>query len=239
MQKQAATARRDIEGRRLDIAEEELGLSKTRVASDLLKILNKDERTNAIKNYEFHVEQAKAAGETPKSFANWEKGLTRERELYDEAVASGLDPTLEENKFHNWLFRLKKAGATRITLEGRREVAEQAADISTQKKFRDPKYRTDTIKAVIGDPFDPEKAFMTAGKFKTDAVTTSAEKQKIAMRKKVFNDVIAANPGRRVTKREIGGGKIGTGVIISVDGVVHTTWNDPEVSELKIKGKKK
>jgi len=135
--------------------------------------------------------------------------------------------------FHQWMLDLKKAGATRISLGERRDVSEMQADVALQKSIRSGAYRTKVIKETIGSPTSTKDAFVTKAKYKTDKNFTGIEKQKIAMRRRVLNDITAANPGSKITKKEIGDGNIGTGVIFYVDDVEHTTWNDPSISELK------
>jgi len=130
MQKQAATRRREIEGRRLDIAEEELGLRKIGIASDILKTINKDDRTAAVKNYEFHVEQSKLAGKDPLTFGQWEKDRrTTNQKDFDRYKAEGgnLD-------FHQWMLGLKKAGATRISVG---ELAERKKQLGAVGEIQD------------------------------------------------------------------------------------------------------
>jgi len=185
--------------------QERLGLLKDKQSIEAYKTLTKDDRTSAIKNYEFYVEQEKTANKTPKSFAEWEKDVTTGNYRdYQKAVEGGYDGT-----FHEWMLEMRRAGAPIVTLAERAEV-----DIS--KRFRSPEYKDRIFKEEIGDPFT---GFISG---------LSPAQQKLKMRRRVFSDLKRAFPGSDIT-----GKSDANGVVFYKDGERILVWTDPEITEVK------
>ncbi len=192
MQKQAATARRDIQGRQLDIAEEELGLKKIGVASDILKTLSIDERTAAVKNYEFHVEQAKAAGETPKSFAKWQREeRTGNQKDYDRYVFEGGDLN-----FHEWLLALKKAGATRIGLGELTERKKALGAVGEVQDITSFKFRENIDKEIAKD-LEDDFNYIAAPPGAKSAIKRERTMNKIEERLKSSGEVVSVEAEKK------------------------------------------
>lgn len=96
--------------------------------------LNKDEKTQAVKNYEY----AKAQGFTG-SFVDFQNSATTaHKKDYDEAVKSGY-----KGLFHQWLMDMAKAGAINLSLGEKLEEKKAVSKISGQLYFNDPKWTTD------------------------------------------------------------------------------------------------
>jgi len=121
-------ARTLTESRRTDILERQASTAERKADIAAFSALTKDERTSARKNYDFA--KTKEGGSFKGTFVDYNEGLVRERRLYDEAVASGMDS--KDNPFHKWLLDLRKAGATQISVGER-------LDIKAKKYFTDPK----------------------------------------------------------------------------------------------------
>lgn len=100
-------------------------------------LVPKDERTAAIKNFEY----AKAEGYAG-SFDEWEKDAkTAFQKDYEYDVKAGY-----KGNFHKWMLERQQSGATRISLG--EKVAEKKAmgDLSGQLYFKDPKWTNDIDK---------------------------------------------------------------------------------------------
>jgi len=138
--------------------------------------MNKDDRTSAIKNYQFYVNQEREAGRQPLSFANWTE-------------------------------RMKRAGATTISLERR-------ADVDILKRFRGPEYVDRIKKEELGDPLS---------RFISDV---SPARQKLRLRQRVLSDLKRAFPGSEIT-----GKADKNGVVFYKDGERVLVWTDPDLSE--------
>jgi len=127
---------------RLQFAQQELGLrqqslDQSAVGSQLDNLLKikqlqtvKDERTNAIKNYEY----AQAGGYTG-SFDEWEKDAkTVYQKDYERDVAEGYKGT-----FHNWLLTMKRAGAANINIGEQVEKKRALDQVAVETSVTSPK----------------------------------------------------------------------------------------------------
>ena len=132
---------KEIARQRTELERERLGISKYQSETSRYTALTKDERTAAIKNFEYY--KTKQGG--TKSFDRWNEGLTKERRLYDEAIKSGMDP---KTKFHDWLFELKKSGATRISLGEKVDTAEALGDVKERQRLTSFEFREEIDKEV-------------------------------------------------------------------------------------------
>ena len=94
----------------------------------------KDDRTTAVKNYEFYTNQQKASGKSAKSFEDWDKDARTSHEKdYDRYKSEG-----GELNFHSWL-RDITALSGGIDLDEYRKRKEVSADVDAEKYFTDPK----------------------------------------------------------------------------------------------------
>jgi len=123
---------------------------------DWYKTASKDERTAAVKNYEYYVAQETKAGRAPRSFQEYsEMDKTTHQKDYDAAVAGGY-----KGSYHEWRLELAKAGATTIgEFREKKEVGEEVKAIAAIKS---PKFVSDIMKAADKQKFfleeDPTRA---------------------------------------------------------------------------------
>lgn len=97
---------------------------------DLLTKAPKDERTAAIKNYEYAVSKGFEG-----SFEQFQdNSKTTHQKDYDAAVEGGYT-----GSFNEWMLRMRRAGATRISLGERVAEKEAFEDVKAKKYFTSPK----------------------------------------------------------------------------------------------------
>ena len=186
---------------RVGLERERIGLLRDKQSIEAYKALTKDERTAAIKNYDFYRGEEVKAGRTPKLFAAWDKDeRTTKIKDYKFYKSQGGDLS-----FHEWDLELRRAGATAISLGER-------ADIAVGKRFRTPEYVDRVVKEEIGDPL--------AG-FLSDL---KPSEQKLKMRKRVHADIRRAFPKAKIT-----GVGDANGVQFFVDGDKFIYWTDPSI----------
>lgn len=139
---------------------ERLDIARYGAYNDLLQILNKDERTAAIKNYEFYVEQEQKAGRSPKGFDDWNReDRTADQKDYDRYLKD-FEPTIKDPdpmSFHQWNLQTKKAGATRIGLGEKVETAEALGRAKERQDLTSFQFREDIdkeVEKVLEDDFE-------------------------------------------------------------------------------------
>lgn len=105
----------------------------------------KDERTAAVKNYEYAQEQGYKG-----SFAEFEKdSKTTHQKDYKAAVEGGY-----EGSFHDWMLEMAKAGAIQIGEIVSREKAK--AELKGQTYFKNPDWTGDLSKHLSSDDVQNE-----------------------------------------------------------------------------------
>lgn len=113
------------------------------------KAASTDERTKAIKNYEYATEHGYEGSFT--DFLN--DALTTHQKDYRAAVESGY-----KGGFHEWMFDMAKAGApTIVELVGRKKAF---GELSGQLYFKNPEWTTDLDKH-ISNKYTQFKIFMS------------------------------------------------------------------------------
>ena len=104
-----------------------------------MSAMTRDERTAAIKNYEYAVGQG-----YKKSFEEFQTdSRTTHEKDYDRAVKDGYTGT-----FNEWMLEMRKAGATRITLGEKLEEKKAVSELQGQLYFQDPKWVDDVSKYI-------------------------------------------------------------------------------------------
>jgi len=97
---------------------------------DWYKTASKDERTAAIKEYEYAKDQGFEG-----NFEDFQdKAKTTNQKDYKLAVEGGY-----EGGFNEWLHQMRRAGATRISLGEKVETAEALGQVKSKQYFTDPK----------------------------------------------------------------------------------------------------
>ena len=139
---------------------------------DWYKSANKDERTAAIKNFEYA--QSSKGGNFKGSFEQFQDNAkTTHMKDFQSAVADGYT-----GKFNEWMLEMTKAGG--INLGDYRAKAEIKADVDTEKWFKDPKglsqgvekyinseeVQSQIFQAGISSNFDPEVTARATNKIK-------------------------------------------------------------------------
>lgn len=104
--------------------------------------LSEDDKTAAVKTYEYYAKQAEEAGEPVKPIDTWSKGeKTTKQKDYDRAVEGGYVGT-----FHEWNLEMTKAGALTITdIRQRKEIGEE---VKGEAYFKGPKFMSDVIRQI-------------------------------------------------------------------------------------------
>lgn len=108
----------------------------------------KDDRTAAIKNYEYYVKQQQDANEHPLPFETWDREeRTGKQKDYERALDEGWLPEGgSKPTFHKWNLEMTKAGALTITdIRKRKEVGEE---VKGEAYFSSPKFMQDIAKGI-------------------------------------------------------------------------------------------
>ena len=173
-------------------------------------VVPKDDRTAAIKNYEYAKLKEGYTG-TFEDFQTMAE-TTHQRD-YDEAVAGGYT-----GSFHEWLLELRKAGATRISLGEKLEEKKAFGELKGQLYFKDPKWSTDLSRHMSSEDVQ-EKIF--------EASATSPE---------AANLVRAQESVRFIESNIAGGGGSIEDVKLSEDGktmIWTVKWPSGDVETIK------
>jgi len=129
---------------------------------DWYKSANKDERTNAIKNYEYA--QTEAGGSFKGSFEEYQNSAwTGHKKDYEEAVAGGYrGPNDTEPDFNTWLRDITALGGG-LTLGEKLTEIKAKAGLKGQTYFKDPKWTEDLNKYMSSDEVQNELFKMETG----------------------------------------------------------------------------
>lgn len=96
--------------------------------------IGKEEKTAAVKNYEYAVSQGEK-----RSFGEWEKDVrTSNQKDYESAKSGGYT-----GSFHEWLTDLRKSGATKIDIGTKVTEALKLGSIKGQQYFQNPDWVDD------------------------------------------------------------------------------------------------
>lgn len=210
-QRDIATAQAEREQERIEIARTQAETSRLGQIRMILKDATEDERTAAMKNYEFA--RSPQGGNFKGTFAEFDRDArTGNQKDYESAVAGGYD-----GQFHEWLLDMKRAGATRISLGEKIAQREAFTDIDVAEQFRKPDYVDRVVKEEIGSGFE---AF---------ASDLSPNEKKVKMRQRVLSDLRRAFPGKEIT-----GEATDKGVTFKIDDKTILVWTDPSVPEVNL-----
>jgi len=153
----------------------------------------KDDRTTAVKNYEFYANQQKSLGKTPKSFEAWDKDTrTGHEKDYDRYRAEG-----GELDFHSWL-RDITALSGGIDLDEYRKRKEITADVDAEKYFTDPKGLAQDVDKYVNSEEVQNKLFQLSDD------PTKRNRQTILEKDKFITSKITS-AGGKITGTEMDG----------------------------------
>ena len=158
--------------------------------------LDKDERTPAIKNYQFAQSQG-----YQDSFADFDKDVrTSHQKDYEYAVKQGYT-----GKFQQWVEEMAKAGAIQLNMGDKVELHKQIGQSDQQLKVTEPGYEHEITKKLMNSKsgwFTPPQSEID--KIKVDLkLTDDDEAVKKLQQKKVLEaldaDIKQAFKGKKVT----------------------------------------
>ena len=170
---------------------------------DWYKAATKDERTNAIKNYEYA--QSKGYKGSFESFQDVSK--TSHQKDYAQAKAEGY-----EGDFNTWMLEMTKAGA--INLGDVVAKREATADVDTKKYFTDPKGLVTDVDKYVNTEEVQRKLFALDPKLR--------EIETIRSKEKYVTDKITGSGGEIIGQRLEGRTFVWT-----------VKWPDGKITEVK------
>lgn len=164
---------------------------------DWWKTANKDERTAAIKNYEYA--QTKKGGSFKGSFEKFQDSAkTTHGKDYERAVEGGY-----EGKFNEWMLDMAKAGAIKIDITGReveKGVGKGIAEVTAPAFAQD--VRSELMKDVMSWDYPSEyQTFKDRGMSEADAMDNA---QKVNVLKEMDNRIRQAYRDKSVVRNRDG-----------------------------------